>query len=196
MAQHDLIATALAPLANLRTFLAAKPIVLAMALATALWPTTALTVDPAPPAGIEIFAGQFPAPDTPFADEQASPKAIKDFKGKIVILNLWATWCAPCVKEMPSLERLAARLPPDRFAVVAVSQDKGGAAIARPFLDRIGVRRLPLYLDPNGRVSRDLGVRGFPTTILIARNGTVLAKLEGPAEWDSEEMIAYLLSRG
>jgi len=165
-----------------------------MALATALWPTKAPAGDSAPPAGIEIFAGQPPAPTTPFADEHASLTAIKDFRGKIVILNLWATWCAPCVKEMPSLESLAARLPPDRFAVVAVSQDKGGAAIAKPFLDRIGVRRLPLYVDPTGRVARDLGARGFPTTILIAQNGTVLAKLEGPAEWDSDEMIVYLLS--
>jgi hypothetical protein len=95
---------------------------------------------------------------------------------------------------MPSLERLAARLPPERFVVVAVSQDKGGAAIAKPFLGRIGVTRLPLYVDPNGRVSRELGVRGFPTTILIAQSGVVFAKLEGPAEWDSDEIVAYLLS--
>jgi thiol-disulfide isomerase/thioredoxin len=175
-------------------FLSARPILLAIALATAFWHAKVLPGASAPPAGIEIFAGQFPAPNTPFANEHGSLTAIKDFSGKIVILNLWATWCAPCVKEMPSLERLAGRLPADRFAVVAVSQDKGGAAIAKPFLDRIGVTRLPLYVDPNGRVSRDLGVRGFPTTILVAQNGTVFAKLEGPAEWDSDEMIAYLLS--
>jgi len=182
-------------LAMLQMFLAARPIVRVVAVVISLWPTKTLAAgDPAPPTGIEILAGQFPAPDTPFADEHAAVTAIKDFRGKIVILNLWATWCAPCVREMPSLERLAARLPSDRFAVIAVSQDKGGVAIAKPFLERIGVRRLPLYVDPNGRVSRDLGVRGFPTTILIAQNGTVLARLEGPAEWDSDEIIAYLLS--
>jgi thiol-disulfide isomerase/thioredoxin len=176
-------------------FLAATPLVVVLAVVSALWPTKTLAADPAPPVGIEIIAGQFPAPDTPFADEHASLTAIKDFRGKIVILNFWGTWCAPCVKEMPSLERLDAQLPSETFAVVAVSQDKGGIAIAKPFLERIGVRRLPLYVDPNGRVSRDFGVRGFPTTVLIAQNGTVIAKLEGPAEWDSAEMIAYLLSR-
>jgi thiol-disulfide isomerase/thioredoxin len=109
----------------LQMFLAARPIVHVVAVVISLWPTKTLAADPAPPAGIEIFAGQFPAPDTPFADEQGSLTAIKDFAGKIVILNLWATWCAPCVKEMRSLERLAARLPSARFAVVAVSQDQG-----------------------------------------------------------------------
>jgi thiol-disulfide isomerase/thioredoxin len=175
-------------------FPAARLIAHVLALATVLWPTKTPAGDPAPPAGFEVFAGQFAAPNVPFADEHASLTAIRDFRGKIVILNLWATWCAPCVKEMPSLERLAGRLPPDRFAVVAVSQDKGGVAIAKFFLDRIGVRSLPLYVDPNGRVSREFGVRGLPTTILIAQSSTVLAKLEGPAEWDSDEIVAYLLS--
>src|SRR5262249_2965817 len=119
---------------------------------------------------------------------------IDAFKGRIVILNFWATWCAPCVKEMPSLERLTARLPGEKFVVMAVSQDKGGASIVKPFLGRIGVRSLTLYVGPSGRLSRDLGIRGLPTTVVIARDGTVLGKVEGAAEWDAEDVVAYLLS--
>lgn len=147
-----------------------------------------------PPLGIEELAGRFQAPKTPFTNEYAGIANIDAFKGKVVILNLWATWCAPCVKEMPSLERLAARLPTEKFAVVAISQDKGGAAIAKSFLDRIGVRGLPLYVDPSGRIARDLGARGFPTTVLIAPDGTVLARLEGAIEWDADDVIAYVVS--
>jgi thiol-disulfide isomerase/thioredoxin len=124
---------------------------------------------PRPPLGIEELADRFQAPKTPFTNEYGSISNIDTFKGKVVILNLWATWCAPCVKEMPSLERLSARLPNESFAVVAVSQDKGGVAIAKSFLDRIGGRGLPRYVDPSGRIARDLGARGFPTTVLISR---------------------------
>lgn len=171
------------------------------AIAIVLALTTALVVSAtgapggaAPPKGFEQLKGQFPAPQTPFADEYATSTTIDAFKGRIVILNFWATWCAPCVKEMPSLEWLAARLPAEKFAVIAVSQDQGGASIAKPFLDRIGVRRLPLYVDPNGRLSRDLGVRGLPTTVVIAQDGTVLGKMEGAAEWDAKDVVAYLIS--
>ena len=156
--------------------------------------TTGAAAGPAPPKEFEHLSDRFPAPKTPFADEYATSTTIDAFKGKIVILNFWATWCAPCIKEMPSLERLAARLPAEKFAVIAVSQDKGGASIAKPFLNRIGVHSLPLYVDPNGRLSRDLSVRGLPTTVVIARDGTVIGKLEGAAEWDANDMVAYLIS--
>src|SRR6266850_4520931 len=78
------------------------------------------------PQGFEVVGDGTSAPKTKFLDENNLPTSIDAFKGKIVVLNLWATWCAPCVKEMPSLERLASRLPADRFAFVAVNQDKGG----------------------------------------------------------------------
>lgn len=148
----------------------------------------------APPKEFQQLNGRFPAPKTPFSDEYGTSTTIDAFVGKIVIVNFWATWCAPCIKEMPSLERLAARLPAEKFVVIVVSQDKGGASKAKPFLDRIGVRSLPLYVDPNGRLSRELGVRGLPTTVVIARDGTVVGKLEGAAEWDANDVVAYLIS--
>lgn len=168
-------------------------VALALTMALVISDTEAQTSS-APPKEFEQLNSRFPAPKTPFADEHATSITIDAFKGRIVILNFWATWCAPCIKEMPTLERLAARLPAEKFAVIAVSQDKGGASIAKPFLDRIGVRSLQLYIDPNGRLSRDLGIRGLPTTVVIARDGTVVGKLEGAAEWDANEMVAYLTS--
>jgi len=134
------------------------------------------------------------APKTKFLDENNLPTSIDAFKGKIVVLNLWATWCAPCIKEMPSLERLASQMPIDRFAFVAVNQDKGGLAVAKPFLDRLGIRGLSIYSDSAGRLPREYGGRGMPTTFIIGKSGNVISRLEGSADWDAKEIVAYLAS--
>ncbi len=167
--------------------------VIAVASMTTMPPSAAVSSS-RPPIGFEQINGRFLAPATPFFDEQGTIISIAAFRGKIVILNLWATWCAPCVKEIPSLQRLSSHLPRDRFAVVAVSQDKGGTVIAKGFLERIGVPGLPVYADPQGRLFRDFGIRGLPTTLIIRRDGTVLGKLEGSAEWDADHIVDYLIS--
>lgn len=144
------------------------------------------------PAGFEVVGSGLMAPKAIFLDENSLPTSIETFKGKIVVLNLWATWCAPCVREMPSLQRLAARLSNERFAVIAVSQDKGGMAVAKPFLDKLGVRELSVYSDPTGRLSREYGGRGMPTTFIIGKDGKLIARLEGSADWDAKEIVTYL----
>lgn len=123
------------------------------------------------PQGFEVVVVGTLAPKTKFLDGNNLPTSIDAFRGKIVILNLWATWCAPCVKEMPSLQRLAARMLADQFAFVAVSQDKGGIAVAKPFLDRLGISELPIYTDSAGRLPREYGGRGMPTTFIIGSTG-------------------------
>ncbi|GMO20791.1 TlpA disulfide reductase family protein [Bradyrhizobium ottawaense] len=145
-----------------------------------------------PPPGFEVLGAGTLAPKTKFLDGNNIPTNIDAFKGKIVVLNLWATWCAPCVKEMPSLERLASRLPADRFAIVAVNQDKGGIAVAKPFLDRLGIRGLAIYSDPTGRLPREYGGRGMPTTFVIGKDGNIISRLEGSADWDTKEIASYL----
>lgn len=129
---------------------------------------------------------------SPFVDAHGAAVGIKSFRGKIVILNLWAPWCVPCLKEMPSLDRLAASLPADKFAVVAVTQDPPGESPSKRLFDKLGMERLKLYLDPDKRLHDEIGARGFPATLIIGPDGAPLAFREGAAEWDSEAMRAKL----
>ncbi|HZK92169.1 MAG TPA: TlpA disulfide reductase family protein [Stellaceae bacterium] len=133
-----------------------------------------------------------PAPEISFTDGSGNTVALADFKGKFVILNLWATWCEPCLKEMPSLAALQARLGP-ALTVLAVSEDRGGAAVVQPFVDKLGLDRLlKIYLDPKSMAIRAFAARGLPTSVVIDREGKVLGKVEGGANWDSEAMRATL----
>jgi thiol-disulfide isomerase/thioredoxin len=114
------------------------------------------------------------------------------FLGQGVVLNFWATWCPPCVEEMPALDRLHAALANDRITVVAASQDRGGAAVVRAFYERLRLRGLPIWLDPRGAAGRAFGVRGLPTTVILDREGRERARLEGAAAWDAPAAIAEL----
>jgi thiol-disulfide isomerase/thioredoxin len=109
------------------------------------------------------------------------------WRGRVVLLNLWATWCAPCRKEMPELDRLQAELGSDRFEVVALAVDRAGAEGARKFLNETGVKSLALYVDQAARAGTQLKAIGLPTTILIDREGREIGRLTGPAVWDSAE---------
>lgn len=126
-----------------------------------------------------------PIPAATFTDGDGKPVTLADKRGKVVLLNIWATWCPPCVREMPSLDRLQARFGGRDFEVVAVSEDRGGAAVVNAFYKRLGLTSLALYLDPNAGVSRALNVLGLPTTILIDRDGNEVGRVPGPADWDS-----------
>ena len=126
-------------------------------------------------------------PDTAFLDASGKERTLKDWQGKVVLLNLWATWCAPCRKEMPSLDRLQAELGSDKFEVVAVSVDKTGIDGARKFLDQIKVSKLGVFADPNIKLGTELKAIGMPASILIDRESREVGRLVGPAEWDSED---------
>lgn len=158
-----------------------------------LWPAGG----PRPPAfkgNIGPFvahAAPKPAPAIGITDAAGKPTTLADFAGRVVLLNYWATWCAPCVEEMPALERLADRLG-GNAAVLAVSVDRQGNALVEPFVRKLGLARLPIYLDPKGESMRALGVRGLPTTILFDREGREVGRLEGAAAWDSPEALALI----
>lgn len=136
--------------------------------------------------------GAEPAKLASFLDAAGRPVSIRDFRGKTVVLNLWAPWCVPCLQEMPSLDRLAARLRPEDFAVVAVTKDPVGPSPSKATFDKMGLKRLALYLDPEGKLAADVGARGFPTTLVIGRDGAPLAWREGATNWDSDAMVAKL----
>jgi thiol-disulfide isomerase/thioredoxin len=126
-------------------------------------------------------------PEARFQDASGAARTLADWRGKVVLLNLWATWCAPCRKEMPALDRLQKELGSDRFEVVAVSIDRTGLAGARKFLDETKVETLAVYADPTTRLSSILKAVGLPVTVLLDAEGREIGRLLGPAEWDSED---------
>ena len=137
-----------------------------------------------------------PVPKAVFVDAAGGKHSIGDFKGKYVLVNLWATWCAPCRKEMPALDKLQAELGGANFEVVSINIDQRGGEKPAKFLDDIGVTRLARYSDVSAKVFSDLKTAGkafgMPTTILIDPNGCELANLAGPAEWASPDAFAVI----
>ncbi|MGH6735157.1 MAG: TlpA family protein disulfide reductase [Methyloceanibacter sp.] len=126
-------------------------------------------------------------PDFTFADGEGAPKSLADLRGKVVLLNIWATWCVPCREEMPQLNALQAALGGADFEVVAVNIDKGGPDKARVFLEETGAKDLALYTDPSGKLFVTVKAVGMPTTLLISRGGKEIGRLVGPADWASPE---------
>jgi len=156
----------------------------AMAVLRALHDDTETTTDM-----VEIL-NKDPVALSPFVDETGKAVSVEDFRGKVLILNLWAPWCVPCLKEMPS--RPAARLPANEFAVVAVTKDPVGDSPSKRTFEAMKLTRLKLYLDPKGLLEHEIGSRGYPTTLILGRDGAPLALREGAANWDSDEMVAKL----
>lgn len=158
----------------------------------------AFSAAPACAATDQVPLGQFipaapphPAPKVSFTDLAGKTLSLSDFTGKLVLINLWATWCAPCRKEMPSLERLQTRLG-DKITILAISQDIGGSKAVAPFIAKLGLTAVKAYLDPKTAVGQAFKVDGLPTSFLIDRQGRVLGRVEGEAQWDSPKMLAVI----
>jgi thiol-disulfide isomerase/thioredoxin len=137
----------------------------------------------------DLSALSFKAPD-------GADTTLAALSGKTVLLNLWATWCVPCRKEMPALDRLEKALGGDRFTVVAVNIDTRDPDRARAFLGEVGATNLAFYSDPDLRIFADLKRRGLafglPTTVLVDGKGCRIGVVSGPAEWDSEDAQALI----
>jgi thiol-disulfide isomerase/thioredoxin len=136
-------------------------------------------------------AQPFPAPEVSLADPTGQTVGLSALRGKPVLVNLWATWCEPCLREMPSLERLQSRFG-ERIAVLAVSEDRGGNKSVEPFIAKLGLKSVKIYIDPKSEVGHAFGARGLPTSFLIDREGKVLGRVEGAAEWDSPKILGVL----
>jgi thiol-disulfide isomerase/thioredoxin len=133
-------------------------------------------------------------PTISFTDGDGKPMTLADFKGRVVLLNLWATWCLPCRKEMPDLDKLQAELGSDKFEVVALSIDRSGIAGSKRFLDQIATKNLKLYVDATAKMANELRVVGLPATLLIDAEGREIGRLLGPADWASEDAKALVRS--
>lgn len=127
-----------------------------------------------------------------FSNGAGERVTLEAWRGKVVLLNLWATWCLPCLKEMPALERLMSEIDDPRFDVVAISVDRGGIEKPRKFLAKIGAEKLSLYHEGSGTLGHKLKAVGMPTSILIDGEGREIGRLVGPAEWDSAEAVSLM----
>lgn len=132
------------------------------------------------------------APDEAYTDDADTERRLAAFRGSGLIVNFWATWCAPCVKEMPALDALAKEMKSDGIAVLALSADREGAPVVRRFYEKNGITRLDIAIDRMSRVARTLKVEGLPTTVLFNADGREIGRLVGTAEWDAPETISFL----
>ena len=133
-----------------------------------------------------------PAPIEPFYDAEGHELSLQGFGDKVVLLNLWATWCGPCIQELPSLDRLQAQLGSDRFQVIALSVDRRGVEAVRPFFEKLKIAHLAIYVEPKNRLAESIGLQILPSTIIIGPHGLMAGKLIGAAEWDAPEALALV----
>jgi thiol-disulfide isomerase/thioredoxin len=136
-------------------------------------------------------------PAVNFIEGKALKRTLADYRGRGVILNFWATWCGPCVREMPQLDRLNALIRKDGIDVLTVSEDRNGIALIEKFYQINGLKHLPLLRDAQsnnsqGKLMSRLAVRGLPTTILINAQGQEVGRVVGPAEWDKPDAVKFL----
>ena len=131
-------------------------------------------------------------PDAPFIDGTGAAHTLAEWRGSGVVLNFWATWCAPCVREMPALDRLRPMLGGDGIAVLALSEDRGEPEIVEAFYEKHAIRTLPVLMDKGRQLLAGFAVQGLPTTVLINAGGNEVGRVVGVAEWDASDAVAFL----
>lgn len=129
----------------------------------------------------------------PILDEKGTTRKLNDFAGRVILLNIWATWCPPCREEMPTLDQLEKSLGGADFAVFPLCIDDAGIGRGRQFYDEIGITNLPLYWAESLRVQLALAFIGLPTTLLIDRQTREIGRLQGPFAWDSEDAVEQIV---
>lgn len=135
-----------------------------------------------------------PVADVAFTREDGTQGRLQDYQGKVTLVNFWATWCAPCRKEMPMLAELQTELGGDAFEVVTIATGRNAPQAMQAFFDEIGVTNLPLHNDANSGLARAMGVLGLPATLIVAPDGHEIARLQGDADWASDSAKAILRS--
>jgi len=133
-----------------------------------------------------------PVPEVGLLDVEGGAQSLDQYRGKVVVLNFWATWCAPCRKEMPALDRLQAELGGEDFAVVTVATGRNPVPAIRRFFEENGIAHLPVLRDPQQALAREMAVLGLPITVILDREGNEIARLRGDAEWDSDSAKAIV----
>ncbi len=159
-------------------------------------PDVTPTAPAATPLELSLFDRPRDVPEIRFKNAEERDLTLADFRGKVVLLNIWATWCVPCRKEMPALDALQARLGGDAFEVVAVNIDTRNLDKPKAWLQEVGITKLGYYADPSAKVFQDLKAIGkafgMPTTLLVDPQGCELGALAGPAEWASDDAVKLI----
>lgn len=141
---------------------------------------------------LNFHAAPAAAPLTEFTRADGSTGTLADFQGRYVVLNFWATWCAPCRAEMPTLANLQTEMQSDRFEVVTIATGRNAPPAMAKFFDEIGVDNLPLHTDPKSALARTMGIFGLPITVILDPQGNEIARLLGDAHWDSASAKAII----
>ncbi len=141
---------------------------------------------------LEIYSEPTEMPTTGFLDEQGKPVSLDAYKGKVVLLNIWATWCPPCRAELPSIDALEAELGGDNFTVVPVAMGRNPVAAIKKFYRKAGITHLPILRDPKQKFARANGIFGLPTTIILNAKGQEIARMIGDANWHSKEALTLI----
>ena len=170
-----------------------KPIVLIVMLAVGIGVIIMLqsTDSPFDPIGDPLPWLNLPAPDFTLPNLAGNNVSLTDFRGKVVLLNIWATWCPPCVAEMPSMQKLYQELKDEGFLILAVSLDETGVEAVKPFIDK---HRLdfPVLLDVKGEIKNLYQITGIPESFIIDRSGTIVEKVVGPRDWAASGAFRYI----
>jgi thiol-disulfide isomerase/thioredoxin len=133
-----------------------------------------------------------PVSDTPFVTWEGGEARLSDYAGKHIVLNFWATWCAPCRKEMPQLSALQTELGGDAFEVVTIATGRNPPQAMQRFFEEIGVDNLPLHMDPKQALAREMAVMGLPITVILNPEGQEIARMRGDADWSSDSAKAIV----
>ena len=139
-----------------------------------------------------VYEAPIQVPELAFTDATGAERRLSDWHGKVLLVNFWAVWCAPCRAEMPSLDRLQAEMGGADFEVLTIATGRNPAPKVERFLEDVGVRHLARYADSKNQLARGMGIVGLPVTVLIDRNGNEAARLIGEAAWDGAEAKAVI----
>ena len=143
-------------------------------------------------AGFQVLTPPIPTEGLEFLDKDGQSLELSAFHGRVVLINFWATWCAPCLAEMPSLNRLQIALGGEDFQIITIATGRNETADIDSFFTNQNISHLTRYRDPNLRLALALGAGSLPTTVLMDRDGFIIARLQGEADWDSEAALGLI----
>ena len=167
----------------------------ALVIAAVLYGIYGLDASGSPPAVLDRLrptAGEPQVADIHFADAEGHEVKLSDYRGRYVLINLWATWCGPCITELPAIEHLTAEVPKDRIAVLPVDMEKLDASKVKDFLKMHGLEGLPIYIDKDYSAMKGFVANELPLTVLIDDRGREIARAAGAQKWDDPASVAYL----